>query len=202
MAVSSARQIVLEVERKFSGLRVHPLRKNAGSPAFRQLEHLGAKSFRDVYFDYEQLLSKSGTWVRQRDGRWESKIRQAGDYNNSQFREVQDVDEIGRHVRQITHHTQVSSKDFGLTKIAELTTHREMWRADDRFKIVLDRTDFGHVVGEVELETEVAWQSESESRRLCAWMDSEIECFMQRYYWAFNSSPAVGKLTAYFARQH
>ncbi|KAJ9654439.1 hypothetical protein H2198_006519 [Neophaeococcomyces mojaviensis] len=195
------RQVLLEVERKFSRLRVYPLTINGGNPTFHSLKYLGTQTFCDTYFDHRSLLAHAGTWVRQRDGQWQSKIRQAGDYNNSQFREIQNVDEIGHQVHLITKKSQPSSKAFGLTQTAKITTHREAWKADDRFKIVLDHTDFGHVVGEVELEASVTIQSDEEAKKYCGLMDSEITSFMQRYCWAFDPNPAIGKLTAYFARR-
>jgi len=201
MAAPRVHQITLEVERKFSRLRVYPLSATGGYPGFQTLLYLGNKTFCDTYFDDRKLLSSSGTWVRQRNGSWESKIRQDGNYNNSQFREIQNLDEIRRHVHSITKISQPASNAFGLTKTAEIITHREAWKADDRFKIVLDRTDFGHMVGEVELEAKVTMSSEEERRRLGNLLDSEIASFMQRYSWAFDPGPAVGKLTAYFARQ-
>lgn len=201
MATPRLRQTVLEVERKFARLRVHPLTAHAGTPAFRDLEYLGTKTFRDVYFDDRNVLSSSGSWVRQRDGKWETKIAQAGDYNDSQFREIYDLHEIRDHVQSITGKSNSASEAFGLVEIADITTHREAWKADGRFKIVLDRTDFDHTVGEVELEVSVEVGSDEEVRQQCSTMDSEIVKFMQRYQWAFDTGPAVGKLTAYFARR-
>lgn len=192
---------ILEVERKFSNLRVHPLLQNGGKPQFQSLIHVGRNKFIDTYFDSKDQLCRAGTWVRNRSGKWEAKIRQAGDYNSSQFKELQDVEEIRSHITSTTGLSQSPSADFGLPKMAQITTHRESWLADDRFKIVLDCTDFGHVVGEVELESIVATRNNINMKETCKEMDSEILSFMQRYSWTFDTSPPVGKLTAYFARQ-
>lgn len=191
----------LEVERKFSRLRVDRLTIDGGQPPFSSLHYLGHRTFHDVYYDQHGKLAAAGTWLRQRDGRWQSKIRQAGDYINSQFREIEDIEDIRRHVHSITHISAPPEHTFGLSPMAQLTTHRSTWQADGRFKIVLDRTDFGHVVGEVELEAQVLVHRAEDARHQCRVMDGELQRFMQRYSWAFDSSPAVGKLTAYFAQQ-
>lgn len=191
----------LEVERKFSRLRVDRLTIDGGNPPFSSLQFLGHRTFRDVYYDRHGSLATAGTWLRQRDGRWQSKIRQAGDYINSQFRELEDVEGIRRHVHSITNILAPPEHAFGMSQIAQLTTYRSTWQADNRFKIVLDRTDFGHVVGEVELEAQVLVRNAEEARHQCHLMDVELQRFMQRYNWAFDSGPAIGKLTAYFAQQ-
>lgn len=199
---SRIQNIVFEVERKFSKLRVYPLTINGGNPPFRSLTYQGRHCFRDVYYDKKNMLSSAGTWVRLRNGAWQSKIRQAGDYNNSQFHESQDVVEIARQVDRIINNRKQSvpfassAENFGLSVMADFTTHRETWKANDRFKIVLDRTDFGHVVGEVELEESVP--ADVDTKIYGAEMDEDVVKFMQTYQWAFDTSPAIGKLTAYF----
>lgn len=198
---SRLRKVCLEVERKFSRLRIYPLVADGGSPPFSSLQCFGSKTFCDMYFDKQNLLSQSGIWVRQRDGKWQSKVRQAGDFNDSQFQETQDLAEISRHVELVTKISAPHSEAFGLSQIARIITHREMWKADNQFNIVLDRTDFGHIVGEVEIEALVSVRSDEEAKKHCDSMDREIVTFMQRYSWAFDCSPAVGKLTAYFANQ-
>lgn len=195
------RKTILEVERKFARLAILPFRKDGGSPHFSHFEYLGTHSFRDIYFDHANQLSKSGTWVRQRDGEWESKIRQAGDFGNSSFREVTDHEEISRNVTMITGMDRPAESNFGLSVVADITTFRESWKVNERFKIVVDTTDWGHVVGEVELEDEIESASKEEMQRQCKIMDREVEEFMERYRWAFIMKPAIGKLTAYFARQ-
>ena len=91
------------------------------------------------------------------------------------------------------------SQSFGLSCIARLTTFRESWKADDDFKIVFDRTDFGHAAGEVELETEVTVQKEQQVTEVMERMDNRVANFLQHYDWAFAQGQPVGKLSAYFA---
>lgn len=68
MTASSLRSAVFEVERKFARLKVYLLHANGGSPPFKSLVHLGSRTFRDIYYDTDSLLSRAGRWVRQRDG--------------------------------------------------------------------------------------------------------------------------------------
>lgn len=52
---------------------------------------------------------------------------------------------------------------------------------------MLDQTDFGHSVGEVELEAE-----DAEKAHL------DIDAFLARYSWFCQPGPVEGKLSAYF----
>jgi thiamine-triphosphatase len=93
--------------------------------------------------------------------------------------------------------------NFGLETLAEFVTTREAWVVDGEFKVVRDRMDFGHEVGEVELQVEVGGREgevmgEVEKGAVMEEMDQRIERFMQRYAWAWERGDAVGKLTAYF----
>jgi thiamine-triphosphatase len=90
---------------------------------------------------------------------------------------------------------------FGLGVIADLVTTREAWLVDGEFKVVRDVADFGHEVGEVELEVELAGgggMGEEEKAVIMEAMDCKVEAFMERYAWAWERGEAVGKLTAYF----
>ncbi|KIX06955.1 uncharacterized protein Z518_04931 [Rhinocladiella mackenziei CBS 650.93] len=194
--------IRLEVERKFTSLKCHPLRVDGGKPPFLSLRTLGKQDFHDVYYDYEDRLSRAGTWLRQRNGRWQSKVRRGGTYTNSQFEESSDLETISTHIRALTGLDIPASQSFGLSRIASLTTFRQGWIADEEFKIVFDRTDFGHQVGEVELEKEVIEPNEQEIRKILEKMDHEIADFLRRYNWAFSEGEPVGKLSAYFAQGH
>lgn len=191
----------LEVERKFANLIHYPLRADCGRPPFLSLQSLGRQDFRDVYFDLEGRLSRAGTWLRQRNGKWQSKIRRGGNYTNSRFEESSDLDTISAHVRTLTGLDKDVAQSFGLSRIASLTTFRESWKADDEFKIVLDRTDFGHVVGEVELEMDVTVQNEQAITEVMERMDAKVAEFLQHYSWAFSEDQPIGKLSAYFARK-
>ena len=61
--------------------------------------------------------------------------------------------------------------------------------ADGKFNVALDKTNFGHAVGEVELMAEDAPRAHK-----------EIEDFMKEYTWFFGNEPPKGKLTAYFEK--
>lgn len=200
MAASTARRAILEVERKFARLKVYPLHQNAGSPPFRQLEHLGNSHFRDIYYDQEDKLSKAGLWVRRRDGEWQMKLRQSGDRIRSAMKESNEVEHIADQVHAVIGIRESAQKAFGLAKLADITTHRELWKADGRFTIVLDQTDFGHIVGEVELEEPKPLLS-SQTVDVLRDMENDINEFMDRYSWVFDQGPAKGKLTAYFEQK-
>ncbi|KAI1950802.1 hypothetical protein LOZ53_000868 [Ophidiomyces ophidiicola] len=211
--VSRLRQSVIEVERKFLCNEQHlrQFRANQGTPAFSPLESLGKQCFEDTYFDRDNILSANGIWVRRRDGRWQAKVRpdpKHSSFTNSQFEELTKPSEIAQMLRTRLNIDAVPSmeQDFGLVQMARFTTYREMWKANKKFGIVVDQTDFGHVVGEVELEQEIQVDDNDETslaRRQSAivQMDEEIRIFMERYQWAFPLGKPVGKLSAYFARQ-
>lgn len=79
--------------------------------------------------------------------------------------------------------------DFGLDAMAGFETHRLTLLADGKFTVVLDFTDFGHVVGEVELMAEDAERAHG-----------DIEAFLKEYAWFFDTEKPKGKLTAYFEK--
>ena len=70
--------------------------------------------------------------------------------------------------------------------MARFTTTRREWRADGRFGIVLDESDFGHRVGEVEVMSEEGGKARE-----------EIDAFMERYGWFFGKGKPEGKLAAF-----
>ncbi|KAK6436856.1 hypothetical protein LTR95_006949 [Oleoguttula sp. CCFEE 5521] len=180
---------VLEVERKFAG-------------------------FADVYYDVSNRLSSKGVWLRKRQlvGKsptWEVKCRRGGNFNKSMFEEYTNLQGISSLVKNLTGRQTTAANNFGLDIIASLNTDRKSWRADKHFKIVLDCTDFGHEVGEVELERIVVPPGQEDNKfDIAAWnrkitqeIDSEIHGFMTHYHWAFRKEEPIGKLTAYFERQ-
>ncbi|KAK0653164.1 CYTH-like domain-containing protein [Cercophora newfieldiana] len=193
------RPSILEVERKFCRLAVATLAQNSGTPPFQSLRGLPTRTIHDIYFDKADVLYNAGIWVRRRNGAWEAKIRKGGDLTNSRFEEITDPEGIAACVgRIIARAGRGGDKDFGLEKMAEFTTTREAWIADREFCIVRDRMDFGHEVGEVELQAEMEGPTETEKRRVMGEMDERIEAFMQKYAWAFAPGKPVGKLVAYF----
>jgi len=192
------RPSILEVERKFRRLAVATLTRTGGTPPFQSLRALPTRTIHDIYFDEADVLYNAGTWLRRRNGAWEAKVRKGGDMTNSRFEELTDLRDIAACVRRITGLDMDEDRGFGLGKMAEFTTTREAWVADGEFCIVRDRTDFGHEVGEVELQVQMEGVAEVEKRRVMAAMDDRIGAFMQRYAWAFAPGKPVGKMVAYF----
>jgi thiamine-triphosphatase len=161
-----------------------------------------------VYYDNpSRSLIKSGIYVRRRNGFWEAKIKKGGDFTNSMFEELSGPDLVRRCVQDVTG-KEASEKDFfGLGAIATLSTVRQSWIADGEFKIVFDAMNFGHTVGEVELQEDfhpsrtANASKEDQIREKMTEMDKRIEVFMNRYHWAFRLGVPKGKLMAYFELQ-
>ncbi len=201
VAVRASRQISLEVERKFccSIESVNLLRANRGQPQFQELHYLECETFSDIYFDNHKKLSSNGIWVRKRNDHWQAKARQSGDYQNSTFEELAGKEQVGDMVARYIRSVPSNSVDFGLSKIAQFTTVRDKWKANKRFEIAIDSTSFGHMVGEVELqsleEDDTLFRSRAADN-----MHAEIEAFMKTYPWAFPPGKVDGKLSAYFAQ--
>lgn len=99
-------RLVMEVERKFvCDTRIADrIRQNNGQPPFRSLQCEGRKDFHDSYYDLNGTLSRRGIWVRKRDGEWQAKARQGGDYTNSQFSEVKGEEAVRKYTYQSTFH--------------------------------------------------------------------------------------------------
>lgn len=198
-------QCFLEVERKFPRLAVRQLTQHGGSPAFASLRKLPPQEIHDAYYDRADKLSSLGAWVRRRNGKWEAKIAMGGDYANSRFQELAGGGDVGAYVRGVLGGEQAREEDsFGLSQTAEFVTARETWVVDGEFHVVRDRMDFGHEVGEVELQQvlkgEHEMPSEEAKREAMQEMDERIVAFMDKYKWAFAPGEAKGKLTAYFER--
>lgn len=188
--------------------------------------------FQDVYFDTPQeTLGRAGVWLRRREWcgytsrdryrpRLEAKVRVGGDYTNSAFEEITDVARIAALLAELVPGAEVvlrgrdagpEVRGGGMGVLASFQTHRRKFLADGRFTIVLDTTDFGHAVGEVELERElpagVERDREGEGKEggydkaaVVAEMDHDIDAFMKSYPWAIPPGEPVGKLSAYFAK--
>ncbi|RAL15892.1 thiamine-triphosphatase [Aspergillus homomorphus CBS 101889] len=203
----SPKTLTLEVERKFSRLAVQPLTRTGGYPAFRTLRYLGLQSIHDIYYDQNGQLSSKGIWIRRRNGHWEAKIKDGGDFQNSRFVELRDSKEISYHLKLLTGIKQPECNNFGLQKLAIFTTSRRSWIANEEFEIVQDIMDFdNHMVGEVELKHTVALNPEShrtieQERELkLNEMDLRIKDFMNHYAWAFHVGRPKGKLAAFLER--
>jgi len=181
-----------EIEQKFvfNPALLARFRTNSGNPPFRTLSHQRTESFHDEYFDCANQLSKNGVWIRKRNKAWEAKHRQGGDFLRSSFYETDKVDEIKRLAATYAPvgYDSTPETNFGLKSICQYLTTRETFLADHRFSIMLDLTNFGHSVGEVELQTHDTTTALS-----------DIDKFMQKYSWFFaNKTPPKGKMTAYF----
>ena len=194
---------LLEIERKFSwttkNLKI--FKANGGNPPFKRIAPVSSRVFRDVYYDSHRKLSTKGLWVRQRvyfdfsgsknatgNQIWEAKQAVNGiSFNRSTFKETRDVDLISRMVNEHVPSSSGADECFGLNQLCQFQTSRDTFLADNKFTIVLDSTDFGHSIGEVELLAEDAGKAHT-----------DIDAFLDRYAWFFDISRPRGKLTAYF----
>ncbi|KAA6408643.1 MAG: hypothetical protein FRX48_07725 [Lasallia pustulata] len=182
---------LLEVEQKFVFClsRLSKFRANQGTPPFRQLKFLGVRCFEDVYYDYFNTLSSKGIWIRKRDYEWQAKQSIQGTFTRSTFAETNDPKEIRDLIIKHLPQSAEAEDGFRLPELCRFKTSRENYLADGKFNIALDKTNFGHAVGEVELMAEDAPRAHK-----------EIEDFMEHYSWFFGREPPKGKLTAYFEK--
>ena len=199
------RAALLEVERKFCSLAVKDLASNTGQPAFKSIRALAQQTIHDTYYDNPSgSLISAGIWVRRRNGLWEAKVKRGGNYTNSMFEELTGVELVRRCVMDVIGKEDCAKDLFGLSTIATLSTVRQSWIADNEFKIVFDTMNFGHTVGEVELQEEVHFTAtansliEQQKQEKMKEMDKRIEAFMNKYSWAFHLGIPKGKLMAYF----
>ncbi|KAF2116804.1 CYTH-like domain-containing protein [Lophiotrema nucula] len=200
----------LEVERKFLPTleSLAGLRANTGERPFVNHRPLGLSTYHDIYYDRAGELMKRGIYVRLRNGDWEAKVRSGGDFLNSQFTEYNKREEIEEILRSVSASIGQSLRlhPFDLSVVANFVTKRESWDLDG-FRVVVDETDFGHNVGEVELcqvfdvntihALSVSGQGLATAGRK---MDHKINTFMNKYRWAFPTSEGgqvMGKLSAY-----
>ena len=182
---------LLEIEQKFS-YRLSDIprfRTNTGTPSFHRLKFLKPGAFEDIYYDTRSTLSNAGLWVRKRDYDWQAKQRVSGTYTRSTFQEFSDPEIIHRMIRKYFPDSPGPEQNFGLNTLCCFRTCRETAIADEKFTVVLDKTNFGHTVGEVEMLSEEAENSHA-----------EITAFMEKYSWFFDRQRPKGKVTAYFEK--
>ena len=192
--------------------------------------HKHVSCFEDTYYDTpNDTLSNVGVWLRCRkkfecgklrfapnepasphDVSWEAKIRMGGDFINSAFKEITDVQEISTMLNNLVPGAELDAqhgpRGGQIQELARFVTNRTRYVVDGKFNVVIDVTDFGHTIGEVELERDASevscegeGEGEGEDRALTiATMDKEVGDFMRGFIWAFPSGNPVGKLTAYF----
>lgn len=207
---------LLEVEQKFSFsiAKIALLACRGGFPRFKSLGDFHTQAFRDTYYDSANKLSNAGLYFRSRDVRpdpshpttntsapgagaeWEVKQsvqrdRSPPSFLRTSFAETKDRRRIRELVRAHFPDAGAAGLDgaFGLDAIARFETHRLAFVADGRFTVVLDVTDFGHGVGEVELMAEDAERAHG-----------DIDAFLREYAWFFVGAEPKGKLTAYFEK--
>ena len=209
---------LLEIEQKFSFTlaNIILLARNRGTPPFKSLSDIRTQTFHDTYYDSNRTLSTAGLWLRKRrhhhpsgttereeeEGEekeeWEAKQSLPGSsFLRSTFSETTNRDQIRALVRGHFPNNSVGAgggrgfeNGFGLDRIAAFRTDRVSVVADKKFTVVLDVTDFGHWVGEVEVMAEDAGRAHG-----------EIEGFFERYAWFFDTGgQPKGKLRAYFER--
>lgn len=210
--------MLLEVERKFCPSAVTLIARNAGFPPFKKFTALPTTTFTDTYFDLKTTLRDKGIWLRRRDNEWEMKVKTGGDFINSSFQEISSTQEIDQALKKYLSHelmsiTEITSCStggggniqgiFGLAPFAKITTTRQAWTAksdsEDTLQLVVDTTDFGHHVGEVELAWDGVGTATKDESRLK--MDQILSVFMNHHKWAFPGGECWGKLTAYFEWQ-
>lgn len=219
---------VLEVERKFTptSTSIRQLDQNAGEPPFKSVFHVGVTCFEDTYYDTpDDRLSNAGVWLRCRKkfecGRlrfapnasepasphgvsWEAKVRLGGNFVNSAFGEITDMQEIRAMLSDLVPdaklHGRYGPRGGHMRELARFVTNRTGYLVDGKFTVIIDVTDFGHTIGEVELERDASEAScEGAGRTLTIdTMGEEVEGLMRRFAWAFPPGNPVGKLTAYF----
>jgi len=115
----------------------------------------------DNYYDiYEHSLMKEDHWLRQRNGDWELKYPVGADGHNqgsTLYHETTCIDEIMTRLRPILKVEEDCSlqsllESAHLKSFAHLETKRKCYsRASDKVNIVIDATDWGHSVGEIEI---------------------------------------------------
>lgn len=157
---------------------------------------------------------------------WQAKIRRGGTHTNSAFEEVEGSQAVQDVVQQFIPDVKipreneldkmqldkdvvggarstVSSSILGLDMVARFITHRQRWKVDNDFEVCVDETDFGHVVGEVELVQELEHQDQKElemqREEAKGRLEANIQRFLEKYAWAFPRQEAIGKLASYFA---
>jgi thiamine-triphosphatase len=145
--------VIHEIEQKFGILTqlLPRFRSNRGSSLFQYLHFLRTELFKDAYYDSCNKLSNNGLWVRRRAAEWEAKYRKTGDFTRTTFHETNDVSKIQSLIAGYTKLDAGPNTNFGLNLISRFRTIREVYRADEKFLVMLDAIDFGHWVGEMEL---------------------------------------------------
>ena len=141
---------------------------------------------------------------------WEAKKALPGStFTSSAFEEASDTSKILELVRQHYPGAKGPEHNFGLNQLCEFVTDRSEYHVEDRFDwyedvengyvvyqanknctsftMVLDETDFGHRVGEIELLAEDPVKARN-----------EIDKFMTKHVSFFDTINIKGKMSAFF----
>ncbi|KAJ9294321.1 hypothetical protein DTO271G3_6896 [Paecilomyces variotii] len=181
------------------------------------------------------ILERNGIWIRQRNKLWEAKQRlilprqkqqkrespndaspepsslvttaekEKDYYLRTAFKELTNPRAIHDLVKNYIPSAPGADVHFGLRPIADFETKRVLAIADGRFEVALDRTCFGHCVGEVELLVDKGQEVQAQR---------DIDEFMEMYRWFFFPDKTEGedmegvkreymlqgKLSAYFEK--
>lgn len=196
--------VLFEVEQKFNWTseKLHKLRKVLNNPIHHptfKAPNLEYHAFHDTYYDSHQTLSKHGLWVRKRLSlpgpcKWEAKRsrKPAVDFLRTTFEETNDTSQILKMLKAYIPTASDHSQNFGLEEMCQFTTWRNSFEVNEKFNVVLDETDFGHRVGEIEVMAEDPDVAHK-----------EIENFKGKHGWLFGGDGGEkpkGKVTAWFER--
>merc|ERR1712156_744015 len=115
----------------------------------------------DKYYDtHEHDLIKEDHWLRQRNGDWELKYPVGLDghkQGSTLYHETTCIEEIMTRLRPILKVEESCSllqnllEKTYLKPFAQLETKRKCYSREDKVNIVIDSTDWGHSVGEIEI---------------------------------------------------
>ncbi|KAF1978108.1 hypothetical protein BU23DRAFT_364528, partial [Bimuria novae-zelandiae CBS 107.79] len=199
----------LEVERKFTptpaSLRL--LRTNTCSPRFTSHAYLGHRTIADTYYDKARIFMDRGIYVRRRNGVWEVKVGgdshlkgKAGE-GSEVFDEYADIGAIRRLVQGKLRSAGQREGDDGvmqeLDPVAEIVVRRDEWDVDG-LRVVVDETQWGYTVGEVELTREGFEGQKEDAVKV---MDEKVMAFMREHgdvFLAGGEGRPIGKLSAYW----
>ncbi|CAG8439520.1 1332_t:CDS:2 [Ambispora leptoticha] len=195
-----------EIERKFKfdPQKLAQLETNNGPNKFDSLKFLSRKSFTDIYYDNQDSnypLTSQDIWLRQRDNKWECKTPMNLTNSMDSYHELETANEISDFLKRtllpnknIIANATLSPEflftTYNLTPFCKIHTTRDRYLINEEFTMDLDKADFGHYVGEIELIVE----SKDEVNEA----EKKIALFMKENDWFFDTSEiAVSKLIAY-----
>ncbi|KAF3905293.1 Thiamine-triphosphatase [Orbilia brochopaga] len=186
---------IYEVERKFfftlaNAAKFH---SNEGVPPFSSVIFSSTKTQHDRYYDTRSYdLDRNNIWARLRNGNWQIKRLISGTHEKAAYEEFDGYRSLVKimHDLGLKEWKDMDAGKLSLHKVADFRTERKSYIVNENFNVVLDSTDFGHSVGEVELK--------GEDYKQCG---KEIDELMAEHRWFFNiTRPAKSKLAAYWQK--